>query len=59
MVRDLAVHRATVHAWHKRYRRQGLAGLKIHWASGQPGRIPPALGPVMIDWVKKGRWAVA
>jgi transposase len=54
MARDLAVHRATVHAWLKRYQRQGLEGLKIHWAPGQPGRIPQALAPVMVDGVKQG-----
>jgi transposase len=53
MAQALAVHRATVHAWLTCYRRQGLAGLKIHWAPGQPGRIPPALAPVIIDWVKQ------
>jgi hypothetical protein len=50
----LAVHRATVHNWLKRYQRQGLEGLKIHWAPGQPGRIPQALAPVMVDGVKQG-----
>jgi transposase len=54
IAQDLAVHRATVHAWLKRYQRQGLEGLKIHWAPGQPGRIPPALAPIIIDWVKQG-----
>lgn len=54
IAQDLAVHRATVHAWLKRYARAGLAGLKIHWAPGQPGRIPSRLTPVIIDWVKKG-----
>jgi transposase len=54
IAQDLAVHRATVHAWLKRYRRQGLEGLKIQWAPGQPGRIPQALAPVIVDWVKTG-----
>jgi transposase len=54
IAQDLAVHRATVHAWLKRYRRQGLEGLNIHWGPGQPGRIPQALAPVIVEWVKKG-----
>jgi len=54
IAQDLAVHRASVHAWLKSYRRQGLEGLKIHWAPGQPRRIPSALAPVIIDWVKTG-----
>lgn len=54
IAQDLAVHRASVHAWLKRYWRQGIEGLKIHWAPGQPGRIPPALAPIIIDWVKQG-----
>jgi transposase len=54
MARALAVHRATVHAWLIGYRHKGLAGLKIHWAPGPPARIPPALAPVIVDWVKKG-----
>jgi transposase len=54
IARDLAVHRATVHAWLTCYRRKGLEGLKIQWAPGQPGRIPQALAPVIIEWVKTG-----
>lgn len=54
MAQDLAVHRATVHSWLKRYQRQGLEGLKIHWAPGQLGRISQALASVIIDWVKQG-----
>jgi len=54
IAQDLVVHRASVHAWLKSYRRQGLEGLKIHWAPGQPARIPPRFAPIIIDWVKKG-----
>jgi transposase len=54
MAQELSVHRATVHAWLKCYQNQGLEGLKIHGASGQLGRIPQALTPVIIDWVKRG-----
>jgi transposase len=54
MAQDLAVHRAPVHGWLKRYQPQGLEGLKIHWAPGQPGRIPQALAPVMVEGVKQG-----
>jgi transposase len=54
MAQDLLVHRATVHAWLKRYRRQRIEGLKIHRVPGQPGRIPSALASIILDGVKQG-----
>ena len=31
-----------------------MAGLKIQWAPGQPGRIPETLAPTLQEWVKAG-----
>jgi transposase len=28
--------------------------LKIHWAPGQPRRIPAELAPTIVEWVKGG-----
>ena len=31
-----------------------MAGLQIHWAPGQAGRIPETLAPTIQGWVKDG-----
>jgi transposase len=54
MAQDLGVHRTTVRLWLKQYHEQGLAGLQIHWAPGQPRRIPETLAPTILAWVKDG-----
>jgi transposase len=54
IAQDLGVHRTTVRLWLKHYHEQGVAGLQIHWAPGQPGRIPAALGPTIQEWVQQG-----
>lgn len=51
---DLGVHRSSVHRWLKAYEQGGLKSLAIQWAPGQPGRIPEALAPVIVEWVKSG-----
>lgn len=51
---DLGVHRTTVKKWLEQYRAGGVAGLKVRRAPGKPQRIPPALAPTIIDWVKGG-----
>ena len=51
---DLGVHRTTVRKWLDQYRAGGVAGLKVRRAPGKPQRIPPALAPTIIDWVKGG-----
>ena len=33
---------------------RGLEGLAIHWAPGQPGRIPETVAPTILAWVKDG-----
>ena len=52
IAQDLGVHRTTVRLWLKQYQAQGLAGLQIHWAPGQPGRRPQTLAPTSQAWVK-------
>jgi transposase len=54
IAQDLGVHRTTVRLWLKQYHERGVAGLQIHWAPGQPGRIPEALAPTIQAWVKEG-----
>jgi transposase len=54
IAQDLGVHRTTVRLWLKHYQEHGLAGLQIHWAPGQPGRIPETLAPTIQAWVKDG-----
>jgi transposase len=54
IAQDLGVHRTTVRLWLKQYQAHGLAGLSIHWAPGQPGRIPETLGPTIQGWVQEG-----
>lgn len=54
IAQDLGVHRVSVHRWLRAYAQGGLASLVIQWAPGQPGRIPPALAPVIVEWVKGG-----
>jgi transposase len=54
IAQDLGVHRTTVRLWLKRYGERGIEGLMIHWAPGQPGRIPAALAPTIQSWVKEG-----
>jgi transposase len=54
IAQDLGVHRTTVRLWLKHYQEQGLAGLQIPWAPGQPGRIPETLAPTIQAWVQDG-----
>ena len=54
IAQDLGVHRTTVRLWLKHYQTHGLAGLQIHWAPGQPGRIPETWGPMLQQWVQDG-----
>lgn len=54
IAQDLGVHRTTLRLWLQRYREQGLPGLEILWASGQPARIPAELAPTIVSWVKGG-----
>jgi transposase len=51
---DLGVHRTTVKKWLDQYRARGLEGLKVQRAPGKPQRIPEALAPTIVDWVKGG-----
>ena len=51
---DLGMHRTTVKKWLDQYRARGVAGLEVRRAPGKPQRIPEALAPTIIDWVKGG-----
>jgi transposase len=54
IAQDFGVHRTTVRLWLQHYQTHGLEGLQIHWAPGQPGRIPETLGPTLQQWVQDG-----
>jgi transposase len=54
IAQDLGVHRTTVRLWLKHYHERGMEGLQIHWAPGQPRRIPETLGSTIQAWVKAG-----
>ena len=54
IAQDLGGHRPTVRLWLKQYQAQGLDGLAIHWAPGQPGRIPATLASTIQEWVQEG-----
>ena len=54
IAQDLGVHRTTVRRWLTQYQERGVAGLQIHWAPGQPGRIPETLAPTIQGWVQDG-----
>ena len=40
IAQDLGGHRTPVRLWRMPYHARGVAGLQLHWAPGQPGRIP-------------------
>jgi transposase len=54
IAQDLGVHRTTVRLWLKHYHERGMEGLQIHWAPGQPRRIPQTWVPTIQEWVKAG-----
>jgi len=54
IAQDLGVHRTTLRLWLQSYRERGVQGLPIQWAPGQPPRIPAALAPTIVGWVKEG-----
>ena len=54
IAQDLGVHRTTVRCWLEQYEARGLDGLVIHWAPGQPARIPAHLAPTSVGWSKDG-----
>ena len=54
IAQDLGVHRTTVRRWLTLYHERGWAGLQIHWAPGQPGRMPETLAPTIQGWVQDG-----
>jgi hypothetical protein len=54
IAQDVGVHRTTVRRWLTHYHAQGVPGLQIHWAPGQPGRIPETLAPTIQGWVQDG-----
>ena len=54
IAQDLGVHRTTVRLWLKQYHDQGLTGIQIQWAPGQPRRMPETLVPTIQGWVIDG-----
>lgn len=51
---DLGISVRTLQRWLNTYQAGGLAGLTIQWAAGRAPRIPAALAPAMLTWVKQG-----
>lgn len=51
---DLGVHVRTIQRWLNAYQTQGLAGLRIRWASGWAPRIPEGLAAAILGWTTKG-----
>jgi transposase len=51
---DLGAHRTTVRLWREHYHERGMEGLQIHWAPGQPRRLPQTLVATLQAWVKAG-----
>lgn len=51
---DVGVHRTTVKKWLDQYRARGIEGLKVRRAPGKAQRIPEALAPMIVEWVKGG-----
>ena len=51
---DLGVHRTTSKKWLERYRTQGVQGLQTRRAPGNFPRLPAALAPTILEWVKGG-----
>jgi transposase len=51
---DLRITPRTLPRWLNAYRRDGLDGLRIHWAPGRAPRIPESLAPEIVAWVKQG-----
>jgi transposase len=51
---DLAVSVRTLQRWLNRFHAQGLRGLAIRWAPGRAAKIPAALAPEILDWVRQG-----
>ena len=54
IAQDLGVHRTTVRLWLTHYHERGMESLQIHWAPGQPRRIPATLVPTIQAWVQAG-----
>jgi transposase len=54
IAQDVGVHRTPVWLWRQHYHERGIEGLPIHWAPGQPRRIPQTLVPTIQAWVQAG-----
>ena len=54
IAQDLGGQRTPGRRWLKPSHERGLKGLQIHWAPGQPRRMPQTLGPTLQEWVQAG-----
>ena len=54
IAQDLGVHRTTVRLWLTHDHDRGMEGVQMHWAAGQPRRIPQTLASTMQAWGQAG-----
>jgi transposase len=54
IAQDVGVPRTTVRLGLQHDHERGLEGVPIHWAPGQPRRLPQTLGPTIQAWVPAG-----
>jgi transposase len=54
IAQDLGGPRTTVRLWLQHYHARGMEGLPIHWAPGQPRRMPQTLVPTIQAWGQAG-----
>src|SRR5215468_5055227 len=54
IAQDGGGHRTTVRLWLTHEHERGMEGVQMHWAAGQPRRIPQTLASTMQAWGKAG-----
>lgn len=54
IAQDLSVSPRSVLRWLSAFVKGGTEALSILWSSGPPPRIPAALAPTVVEWIKQG-----